>query len=237
MIEILICDDQEIITKQLSQLVQEYTQQHKTSFWVKSYQSGEQLITYLQKEEPMKRIILLDIEMPIMNGLEVAKYIRHDLKDYASEIIFVTGTNGYERNLFQVKPSGFIPKPIKRTQLFETLGRSYQLLETQSPFFNYSQNGIDKSILLDNILYFESHGRKKVIVSQHHNDWFYENMSQLNQRLEEYPQFVHCHRSYIVNVNHVVRIDGSDLVMENKQLISVKPKERARVEHVLLELF
>lgn len=237
MIEILICDDQEIITKQLSQLVQEYTQQHKTSFWVKSYQSGEQLITYLQKEEPMKRIILLDIEMPIMNGLEVAKYIRHDLNDYASEIIFVTGTNGYERNLFQVKPSGFIPKPIKRTQLFETLDRSYQLLETQSPFFNYSQNGIDKSILLDSILYFESHGRKKVIVSQHHTDWFYENMSQLNQRLEEYPQFVHCHRSYIVNVNHVVRIDGSDLVMENKQLISVKPKERARVEHVLMELF
>lgn len=237
MVEILICDDQEIITKQLSQFIQEDALQRKIPFVIKSYHSGEQLITYLQEEKLIKRIILLDIELPRMNGLDVAKWIRHALDDYASEIIFVTGTAGYERDLFQVRPSGFIPKPINPTHLFKTLDISHHSLEAHTPFLNYSQNGIEKSVLLDDVLYFESQMRKKVIVSHNHIDWFYEKMPQLAQRLEEFPQFVQCHRSYIVNVNHVVRIDGFDLVMANKQLITVKTDDRQKIEQMKLDLF
>lgn len=169
MIEILICDDQELITKQLSQLLQEYSLQRKLTFEIKCFYSGEQLITYLQEETPMKRIIRLDIEMSRLNGLDVAKWIRHALDDYRSEIIFVTGTAGYERDLFQVRPSGFIPKPINPTHLFKTLDISHHSLEAHTPFFNYNQNGIEKSVLLDDVLYFESQMRKKVIVS--HNSF------------------------------------------------------------------
>lgn len=237
MIEILICDDQELITKQLSQLVQEYSLQRKLAFEVKCFYSGEQLITHLQEEKLIKRIILLDIELPRMNGLDVAKWIRHALDDYASEIIFVTGTAGYERDLFQVRPSGFIPKPINPTHLFKTLDISNHSLEMHAPFFNYSQNGTEKSVLLDDVLYFESQGRKKSIVTHNHIDWLYVKMSELRRQLETYPQFVSCHRAYIVNVNHVVRIDGFDLVMANKQLIAVKSDDHQKIEQMKLDLF
>ena len=90
---------------------------------------------------------------------------------------------------------------------------------------------------LQNYVIFESQGRKKSIVTHNHIDWLYVKMSELRQQLETYPQFVSSHRAYIVNVNHVVRIDGFDLVMANKQLIAVKSDDRQKIEQMKLDLF
>lgn len=237
MIEILVCDDDTMITSHLSQLIENYILMRSAPFNVKTFLSGESLITHLQNTEAKKRIILLDIEMAGMSGLDVAKYLRDVLKDYRSELIFVTATNGYERDLFQVRPSGFISKPVDKTVLFETLDRSYHILGESSDFFSYNQKGLNKSILIDDILYFESSGRKKIIVAQDHTDWFNATMSQLKKDIEIYPQFIQCHRSYIVNVKHLVGRDGSDLIMSNKQLISVKSDIIPKVEHAVFQFF
>lgn len=237
MIEIIICDDQKNITTHLSELVQGYIEQWQTPTFLKSFQSGERLIKYLDHAEPKKRIILLDIEMAKLSGLDVAIYIRNTLKDYISEIIFVTGTSGYERELFQVRPSGFIAKPINSTKLFDTLNKVYEQLGMNQPFFSYNQNRVNKSIRLDGILYFESSGRKIKVVTHDYDDWFYEKMTPLRRRLTEYPQFVSCHRSFIVNVKHVTRKEGSNLVMSNGLTISVSANKIASLEQTLLRYF
>lgn len=237
MIEIIICDDQKDITTHLSGLVQDYIKQWKFPTFVKSFQSGERLINYLDHAEPKKRIILLDIELTQVSGLEVALYIRNTLNDYLTEIIFVTGTSGYERELFQVRPSGFIPKPIDSIQLFETLDKVYAQLGINQNFYSYSQHGVDKSIRLDDILYFESSGRKINLITLTHTDWFYDKMSSLKQQLKAYPHFVSCHRSFIVNVKHVSRKDGLNLFMTNGQKIPLSANKVKTLEQTLLRYF
>lgn len=235
MVEILICDDQEFITECLSKYILDQIIIKNSNVTVKSFLTGESLIEYLQYAQPKKRIILLDIEMIPMDGLSVAKYIRNALNDYTTEIIFVTGTNGYERDLFEVRPSGFISKPINFDALYNTLTRVYNLLNSEHVYFQYSQHGIKKSIRLDDILYFESMNRKIKLVSTNHTDSFYEKMTTLNNRLVDYPHFVSCHRSFTINVNKIIRREGSRLIMTDNKSIPISNNKKDLVEKALLQ--
>lgn len=234
MVEIIICDDQNIVTKNLSKYILDRIIIKKLNISVKSFLTGKNLIQYLTNAPSKKRIILLDIDMIPMNGLSVAKYIRNKLNDYSSEIIFVTGTNGYERDLFGVRPSGFIPKPVDYNYLSNTLSNVYNRINAEISYFHYSQHGIKKSIRVDDIIYFENMNRKIEVVTTNQTDWFYQKMSTLSEQLSEHPQFIVCHRSFLINSMKVVRKNGSNLIMSDNKVIPISRKKLKSVEKSLL---
>lgn len=235
MIEILICDDDGYITKDLSKHILDRISSNNLNASVKSFFSGDSLLNYLQKTIQRKRMILLDIEMKNKDGLTVAKYIRNVLNDYTTEIIFVTGTNGYERALFEVRPSGFITKPINYDYLYSTLNRVYNLLNIEHEYFTYYQHGVEKSIRLNDIVYFESMSRKIELNTVDYTDWFYEKMSSLKHQLITHPQFVLCHRSFIINCKQIKRKDGANLIMTNDSSIPISNKKLKSVEEALIQ--
>ena len=178
-------------------------------------------------------IVFMDISMPGKNGLELLK-LAPNLK---SEIIFITAHSEYALNAFKVSASGYIMKPIDDADIVIAVDHAmerikYKKMAKEKPDIgpkpkigipNY--NGIDY-VAMDDILYFESVNKctnvvlkDKEIISSYHIGRF--------KVLTEGHFFYRVHRSYIVNLNCIVRYESSGiLIMSNKREIPISKSEK-----------
>ena len=86
---IAICDDDKNICTQIENTLLEYSEKSMQKIEVLVFFSGEDLIGYINNGN-LFQLIYLDIEMKKMNGVDVGKYIRKILKDYATEIVYIS---------------------------------------------------------------------------------------------------------------------------------------------------
>lgn len=230
MIEILICDDDTYINNSLSSAIQKYLRRNNLQASIMCFNSGEAIIQYLENAKQQSRLIFLDIELGSISGIDVAHFIRHILEEHTSEIIYITGTYGYERKLFEFAPAGFLAKPIEDKSLSKVLSQVLKRMKLKRIKFFYEQFGIKKSVVLDEILYFESFGRKIYFHSRNREDWFYKKISTLVSELNEYPQFIQTHRSYIVNLNHVSSIGKKEVQLDTFEKLPLSSRRKTFVE-------
>ncbi|GAE36167.1 LytR/AlgR family response regulator transcription factor [Halalkalibacter akibai] len=171
---------------------------------------GEELIRSVMENKP--DIALVDIDMPLLNGLEAVKSCK---KLFPSlEVIFTTGHDQYALEAFDVSAVDYIVKPIKRDRLYTALERvEKRLYQSGITSENASKN---KDIMIkrnnqitflapEEILFIEKLDRKTVI---HTNDQKYET----NEPLVTYenvlgPRFMTTHRSYLINLDQLTRVE------------------------------
>lgn len=111
-----------IIVAEDSSVIQNLTKKILTqlNYDIKSVKNGKQVLDLLDKET--YHLILLDIHMPVMNGMECAETIRNSEKSYNNiPIIAITGNaNNYTEEEFEaVGINAFVPKPLNYDSLVE----------------------------------------------------------------------------------------------------------------------
>jgi len=84
---------------------------------VKGFSNGKDALAYLEENKP--EIALLDIDMPDMNGLDLAERIKE--VSPATSIIFLTGYSDYAVDAFSIHAAGYLLKPISRDKLLEEI--------------------------------------------------------------------------------------------------------------------
>ncbi len=87
---------------------------------IEVFYSGESFLADIMQGNQFD-LIYLDIEMDQINGIEVGRQIRKEMKDYTTEIVYVSGKDEYDRQLFEVQPLHFIPKPIASNIVIDDL--------------------------------------------------------------------------------------------------------------------
>ena len=149
------------------------------------YTRPEELLRECADAEQKPDMYILDIEMPGMDGLAVAKQIRET--DSKALLVFLTSYTKYMPSVFEVVTFDFIPKPISEERLrvlFEKAG-TYLNLTNQS--FSFSYRRVRYSLKFDEIL------------------------NEIWEKLDE-RMFAAVHGSFIVNLKHVHSV-SSGMVM------------------------
>ena len=119
MFEIVICDDDSACLEQTCQLVNDWEAAISTPISVKTMESGDKLLEYCTKNSP--DVILLDIMMPLLNGMDAARELReHNL---ISKIIFLTTSPEFAIESYDVDASGYLLKPVDREKLYKLLDK------------------------------------------------------------------------------------------------------------------
>lgn len=209
---IAICDDESRIRKGISSTLKDAFKEAKIS----EFSSGKDLLDAVNNEY-MPDIVLLDIAMEGMDGMETARKLR-ELSDMI--LIFVTGVKEQVFSAFDVGAFHYLLKPVEKKKLLEVMERAVAEVEKTSARKKYmliKVSGGCRKVNIEDILYAESNGRKVILHMKQENLEFYDKMEELEQRLGD--GFYRCHRSYLVSLAEVRGYDSTSITLSNSEII------------------
>lgn len=210
--EIAVCDDDDVIAGQVGRLVDKILGKECCSIFTDENNMLKAL------EERRFDVVIMDIEWDGKEqGIRLAKQLNQLCPD--TWIIYLTGyTEKYVQNIF-LQPSnlsGFIMKPVDEAILRENL-KKIQTEENKrnKERFVFKQKGTTLSLRYDRIIYVESIGHKITVVTKEGAFYCYDRLENLAEKFPE--QFVHCHKSYLVNMEevHCIETGRHVFVMKN----------------------
>ncbi len=226
--KIAVCDDeQDFINEVKNDIV--LIETDNDNIEVVEYNSGEALIEDFHKG--LFDIIILDIEMGKMNGLQTAKRIR-DI-DSNVILIFLTSYESFVYNGYEVKAFRYIlktqPKAIRLQQLQAAINEC--CMNNHTIVFPYKNNQC--RFALKNIMFIEVLGREITVHMQ--NEAF-----SFNGKLIDYEKnlvsnrFIKTNKSFLVNVLNISWIDKLYVIMKNGEKVPISRKYREQVEKAFI---
>ena len=221
MIDIAIVEDNREQAAALEGHIKAYAADHKLSVSVSIFYEP---ITFLEKYSPF-HIVYMDIMMPLLNGMDAAKLLRE--KDEKVILIFVTTMRQYAIQGYEVAASDFIVKPIsypefalKFTKVLTRLEYVMPpdvLVRTDTSFVRLSPR---------DIRYVEVKGHHCVYHTASGEYRQYQTMKSAESALSG-QDFVRCNNFLLVNLAHVDRIDGMNVIVGGQPLQISHPKRKA----------
>lgn len=221
MIKICICDDRIEDLEHTFDLVKDFADSHpEYAISMRKFQSAYDLLDCVEANCSFD-IFILDIILPHINGIEVAKQIRQ--RKEPCEIIFVSTSREYGVDAFEVNASNYIVKPIVREGFNKILEETIKKLKLNDrpPLIIKVRGGMRK-IAVSDIVSIESFNRRRAItLLSGEQIETGTTLALLSEMLGEDDRFFMPHRAYIVNLEHISGIIGSDILMIDGQRIPI----------------
>lgn len=172
MYRIGICDDDKILCADLEEQLYALSKEMVLKVEIDVWYSGESIQNDLQKGIELD-LLFLDIELVQENGITVGKFIRNEMEDMQTHIVYISSKEGYAMQLFKVQPLDFLIKPVSVEQLKEVLMRSVKQKSRLDAYFEYQKGNSVFRIPIKDIAYFTSMDKKIVIVKKDGEEEFY----------------------------------------------------------------
>ena len=198
---IYICDDEERMVQDLAVIVAESCPESV----VDCFFSGEDLIKSLS--EKISDILLLDIDMPGMDGMEIAGRLGQLKKKPL--LIFVTSHDELVYESFQYHPYGFVRKRFYKEELPKLLKDCAEELERESKHFSFRTDGKDVRLLLSEIYYFEADSNYLKVFTKQREYRFRSTMTAVENSLQ-LGGFIRIHKGFLVNQAAVKTINSEE---------------------------
>lgn len=174
-------------------------------------------------------LLLLDIEMPEMDGIELAK----SLGPKQPMIIFTTAKRDYAVDAFDLKVVDFITKPISPSRFLQSIEKAKEIFQQKNErlapqtddFLFIRDSNTVRRISVNDILFLEAKGDyvKISVKDQHYH--IHSSLKAVEDKLPKHI-FLRVHRSFIINVSKIDTIEGGTLII-NENFVPVSDSFRA----------
>lgn len=230
MYKIAICDDMEQDVQYIASVVKEWAKQENVSVDIHTFPSAESfLFDYAEHKD--YDILLLDIEMPSMNGVKLAKRIRQE--NDAVQIVFITGYSDYIAEGYDVAALHYLMKPVSIDKLFAVLNRAVMKIRKNEKSLFLSLAGEMVRIPVYEIKYLEV--RQNYVTIHAKNEYIVKKtLSEFERELDE--RFYRMGRSYLVNLLYIDRITKNTVFLSDGSAIPLprgqyEPLNRSFIAH------
>jgi len=213
MIKTIIIEDELMARKSLEKLCSKYPQIEVVGI----FENAEDGLTIIESDQSIE-LILLDIEMPGMSGLDLIEKI-----PYLPQIIFTTGNKEYAYEAYEYDITDFLKKPISTDRFAKSIEKALSIREQRNAIaISSAKHELyiktdGKYIRMDykDILYFENVGDYIKAITTHGTYVFHQTMKKLDQKIDN-PRFLKVHRSYIINMAKIKDIEDNTIVIGKK---------------------
>lgn len=209
MLRVAVCDDKEEALKNTVSMIEEWSRQRGTVVEICEFDNGDDLIN--QNRMHHMDIILLDIIMPLFNGMDTAKEIRKS--DAAVNIIFLTSSPEFALESYDVKAKGYLLKPVMYGKLEELLDDCCRGFDTEPENLILKTEFGYQKLYYSDIEYIEA--QNKIItfyLKNEKNIKTTETLHSFESKLNNSAGFFKCHRSYIVYIPSVDHFNASEII-------------------------
>lgn len=237
-INVMIAEDEDLAREELIYMLEN----EKDIILCPSARTGEELLELYFAHKP--DVIFLDIEMPGITGVEAAKKITQTTKD-APLFIFTTAYDEYAIDAFEIEAVDYLLKPFDHIRFHQAMERMRKRLMEKKEYSSpqVSDNSTSDKLLIDD-------GEKMIVLSPdsiyyaapsqrvleiHTENSIIESkmtLQELEKKLEGL-SFFRTHRSYLVNLNHILEItpwfNGAyNITLKNKERTTIPVSRSAR---------
>ena len=169
-------------------------------------------------------LLFLDIELVQNNGIAVGNFIRNELEDMQTHIVYISSKESYAMQLFKVQPLDFLIKPVPVEQIKEVLIRSIKQKRSADTYFEYQKGNSVFRVPIKDIAYFMSMDKKIVIVKKDGEEEFYGKLRSIAENLPA--DFIMIHQSYIINQAFVCEYSYEAVKMVNGENLNISKPYR-----------
>ncbi|MGI6878680.1 LytR/AlgR family response regulator transcription factor [Microbacterium sp. gxy059] len=215
-VSIGLVDDSPRDRDHLRALLRHYEAENPVTLRISEFSDGAGL---LENYQHAYDIVLLDIQMEGIDGMRTAAEIRR--MDAGVIIIFVTKTAQYAVTGYSVQALSYLLKPVTSFALGSEMDRGIaELGRRERESILVGPRSAPRRVDIADILYIESR-RHQLIVHTTSDDIAFNAALKEYDDLLEPRRFFRSHSSYLVNLRHLVAIDGEDSVMSNGDRVRI----------------
>lgn len=224
MLHIAILDDETECMDEIREITKKAMHQYGFEYEVKEYSDVDSFLFDLNEKDYFD-IYLLDVELPKMSGIEVARRIRCEFRE--PSIIYITNHVEYAVEAFEVNAYRYIPKKCLQEKLFEAYGALGALHQLKNEKV-YPIKGIYgmELIPIRELYYFKKEGKYVYIFHQKGQSRVRKTLAETIEGLDT-EEFLVIDRSYVVNMNHIVSLKQQQIILRDGSILPIsKPRLR-----------
>lgn len=232
---IAICDDEKSQRDLLQKYVYDWSEKQNKKVSIFLFENSEQFSFYWSEEKKID-LILLDIQMGEHNGVELARKIRKTDEDM--QIVFITAIAEYIAEGYEVEALHYLVKPIDKERLFRCLDKAlFREKSAGSKILLETKHGMI-SIPIHHIWFLESFGHQCMIYTKDDVYEVKESIGKMETKMEyEEDSFIKCHRSYLINLKHVSKIEKDLVIMDDERQIPISRNSYKKVVQSFISFY
>ena len=226
-LKIAVCDDEKPTLALLERKTRDLLAKDDLAAGIELFSGGEALLKRYDEAEHPFDIILLDIKMDDMDGIETARRIRE--KDGGVYIVFITSSAEYVFRGYEVKAFRYLMKTELEYGFDKVLRDTIKELDGgEAARFVFQFGGETVKLETRYINYFESNKRLVRIALDGAEYKTYAKLDDIEAQLPA-TEFVRCHQSYLVNVSKIDKLTAAEVLLKNGETLPVSKKHRKAV--------
>ena len=222
MIRIAMVEDEAAVREQLQGYIQRYTRQYGTEFAVTEFSDGVEI---LDEYRPVYDIVLLDVEMKHLDGMETARRIRELDRDVV--LLFITNMAQYAIKGYAVGALDYVLKPVPYFAFSQQLQKAEEKLRRRARhYLAVPVEGGLRRLDTAQIYYMESEGHRVHFYTEEGEFSAPGALKTFEEKLADLP-FARCNSGYLVNLAQVKSVQQGLAQVGPYELQVSRPKRKS----------
>ena len=234
MLKIAICDDDIAAVRLHREITEDCLRQCGSTGEIEEYITSDNLLYDITEDHFFYDLILLDIEMPGIDGISLARELKQ--RDSYMDILFLSNREELVFQSLTVSPLRFIRKNCFAAEIYEAVDAILKI-HRERQVLSLEIGGKLFSLPVNSVFYIESLGRMQIVHTEKENYEVYRKIGDFEQFLSQYG-FLRTHKSYLVNYQYIYSIeqksvfldDGTEIPLSKHRISEIKQEYRRLIQ-------
>lgn len=227
MIHIAVVEDEQKDREIIIDHIEKYAAENNEHIRISRFENAR---LFLSNYNPIYDLVFLDIQMPLLDGMQAAERLRE--LDPVVPLVFITNMSNYAVKGYSVNALDFVVKPVAYYSFSAMLSRAIRIAKMKSDELILKTPKGSIKIPLDSVAYVEALGHQVVYHTDSDEIKLWETLKQQETKLPE-DRFVRCSNYCLVNLKHIDGVRGNMVTVAGTEIAVTRTQKQIFMKKLL----